>query len=118
MAVDPDTTFFNQHPDRYAHIRKPFKGLYVNKQRAVGYADECEREFRALGEHVAERRRILLWRMPADNHYYDPEKPQILKIPFLLFADETVEDTDEVLLPIIHDLMVNEAMHQGVAGHA
>lgn len=118
MAIDPDAAFFQQHPDRHAHIRKPRKGLYINKQRAVGYADECQREFETLGYHMLDRRRILLWRMPTDNHYYDPDKPQILKIPFLLFADETVEDTDAILLPIIHELMINEAKKQGVVGNA
>jgi hypothetical protein len=32
-------------------------------------------------------------------------KPAILKIPFLLFGDETVEDRDSILLPILHELM-------------
>jgi len=89
---DPDAEFFTFHPDRRAHIRKP-RGA------------ECEREFRSLGDHLASRRRILLWRVPEGNPAYDPIRRPLLKIPFLAFADETIEDTDEILLPIIHDIM-------------
>ena len=116
--IDPDAQWFNEHPDRFAHIRTPMLTLGKNKQRWVGYQDECEAEFRTLGEHQKHRRRILLWRVPSDNAYYNPDKPQLLKIPFLLFSDETVEDTDEVLLPIIHNLMIEEGVKQGMVGRA
>src|SRR5262245_4797773 len=92
-----DGQFFADRPDRYCHIRKPYSG-------------ECEVEFRSLGDHVKDRRRIVLWRVPSDHVYFDPRRPQILKIPFLLFADETVEDTDEVLRPIVHHLMIETHM--------
>jgi hypothetical protein len=106
-AYDPDAQFFTDHPDRQAHIRVPVKMIEKNKQRAVRYGDECEAEFRTLGDHAKDRRRIILWRVPKDNPFYNPRQPQILKIPFLLFADETVEDTDAILLPIVHEIMVN-----------
>ncbi len=112
-VIDPDALFFAQHPDRYAHIRKPVKVLARNQQRAVGYVDECEGEFWSLGSHDLKRRRIILWRVPPDNVHYDPIKPQILKIPFILFGDETVEDRDDILLPIIHEMMVSAAQKQG-----
>ena len=32
-------------------------------------------------------------------------KNVILKIPFLLFADETIEDDDRTLAPIVHEIM-------------
>ena len=116
--TDPDAQFFIDHPDRQAHIRKPSLVLGKNRQRAVGYVDECEREFRSLGDHDRTRRRILLYRLPRENLNYEPKKPQILKIPFLLFGDESVEDTDSVLLPIIHEIMTTAAREQGVQfGH-
>jgi hypothetical protein len=87
-----DKGFFAAHPDRQAHIRLPYKG-------------ESEGEFWNLGEHKRERRRILLWRVPMDNPYYNQLREPLLKIPFLLFSDESVEDNDVVLLPIIHQIM-------------
>ena len=89
-----DRHFFAQHPDRQARIRLP-------------YAGESDGEFWQLGEHNRARRRILLWRVPRDNPHYHQLKQPLLKIPFLAFADETIEDTDEVLLPLIHDIMLN-----------
>ena len=89
-----DAQFFADHPDRQARIRR-------------AYDDECNGEFWSLGPHDRNRRRIVLWRVPADNPYFDPLKPQLLKIPFIAYADETIEDRDDVLLPIIHDIMRN-----------
>ena len=107
-SVQPtDEEFFAQHPDRQARIREPHGPRAVrDKQRSVRYLSECELEFRSLGPHNTSRRRLLLWRVPADNPHFDPLKPKILKIPFLLFADETVEDRDDILLPIIHEIMM------------
>jgi hypothetical protein len=109
---DEDAQWFASNPDRFAHIRTPRKILGSNRQRAFGYVDECILEFLSLGDHKAHRRRIILWRVPSDNLYYDPDKKPIIKIPLLLFSDETVEDTDEVLLPLIHSIMVDEAKKQ------
>ena len=100
-----DEQFFQSYPDRQARIRLPDKVLYKDQQRAVRYLDECELEFRSLGGHDKNRRRILVWRVPKDNPFYDADKPQLLKIPFLAFADETIEDTDEILLPILDEIM-------------
>ncbi|PWU21830.1 MAG: hypothetical protein C5B50_00675 [Verrucomicrobia bacterium] len=107
-AIDQDAAFFQQHPDRWAHIRTPGRVLVRDRQRAVSYQTECEGEFWSLGPHNHLRRRIILWRVPPDNPFYNPAAPQILKIPFLLFSDEAVEDRDDILLPIIHQLMMNE----------
>ena len=104
---DPDKQFFVDHPDRQAHIRLPVKVLQADRQRATRYVNECEGEFWSLGEHDKDRRRILLWKVPPTNQFYDPKKPAILKIPFLAFADETIEDRDDILLPILHEIMVN-----------
>jgi|SRR5208283_1028798 len=105
MRDDPDAQWFAQHLDRQAHIRLPVKVLEMNKQRAVAYMDESEREFRTLGPHDKGRRRILLWRVPKDNPYQRTNPNQILKIPFLAFADEAIEDDDATLLPILHGIM-------------
>lgn len=79
--------------------------IVIDQQRAASYVGEMEREFRTLGAHDVKRRRVILWRVPSDNPHYDPKRPGILKIPMLAFADETIEDTDAILLPIIHGLM-------------
>jgi hypothetical protein len=78
----------------------------IDAARAAHIVGEMEREFRTLGPHRKDRRRIILWRVPSDNPFYDPRKPSILKIPFLAFADETIEDRDDILLPILHEIMM------------
>jgi hypothetical protein len=108
-VIDPDAQFFIDHPDRYSHIRQPKKVFGRTPQRAVHVVDECYGEFASLGEHNKSRRRIILWRVPPDHPRFNPGAPQILKIPFLLNADETVEDRDDILLPIIDELFKLEA---------
>lgn len=86
-----DSQWFLEHPGRVFHIRSPI-------------GDECVREFLSLGDHRANRRRIIL-------HLLAPEVAQahrverILKIPFLAFADETIEDDDGVLAGVWHEIM-------------
>lgn len=92
----------------------PGRGPAINAQRAVRIQDEAAGEFWSLGEHDNSRRRIIVYRLPQDNPRFNPERPQLLKIPFLAFADETVEDRDDVLLPIIHELMLEGAKKHGV----
>jgi hypothetical protein len=104
--VNQDEQFFKDHPDRRAHIRKPEFGPVRDKQRAVRFLDEGEMQFRSLGAHDKGRRRIIAYRTAGDH----PTHPNhILPIPFLLFADETIEDTDEVLLPIVFEIMKQNA---------
>lgn len=107
--IDEDQQFFTQYPERLSHIRVPRKIVHVEKRtHQTWVADECEDQFAQLGPHRKDRRRILLW---CDMH----GKPRrILKIPFLLFADETVEDDDTVLLPIIHQIMDDARRRYGV----
>jgi len=111
--MDEDAQFFTQHPDRYAHIREPRQVLVKLPSRQVKYVPESQGEFWSLGAHDNNRRRILLWRVPEGHPNYDPKEVKILKIPFLLFSDETVEDADAVLLPIIHQIMTDAARKQG-----
>lgn len=100
-----DQEFFQTYPDRQCRIRKPELIPHRDAQRAVRYLAEEELPFRSLGPHDASRRRLILYRVPKNNPLYDAAKPQILKVPFLAFADETIEDRDDVLLPILHGIM-------------
>jgi hypothetical protein len=36
-----------------------------------------------------------------------PYRGALMPIPFLLFSTETVEDRDDVLLPIVHEIMLD-----------
>jgi hypothetical protein len=105
--IDPDIQFFTEHPDRRARIRLPGKVAHRDAQRSVRYLDECEIEYKHLGGHDPKRRRIIAYRLP-DDHLTHPN--HIMKIPMLLFADESVEDTDAVLVPMVAELMMQEAM--------
>lgn len=85
-----DRVFFKQYPDRSYHIRNAYKG-------------ECHEEFWTLAPHNEGRRRIILTRVDAEQNPIPDNK--VLKIPFLAFVDETIEDTDDVLFPIVRDIM-------------
>lgn len=85
-----DRNFFKQHPDRKCHIRLPFQG-------------EAAGEFFSLGDHNRARRRIMLCRVDADGRKLPDGK--ILKIPFLAFFEESLEDRDDILLPIVQEIM-------------
>jgi hypothetical protein len=84
-----DTQFFIAHPDRRTRIRLPNPG-------------EEEFAFATLGPHRADRRRILIQRVPDGSHL-----GMLMSIQFVLFGDETVEDTDAILLPIILEIMLD-----------
>ena len=104
--MDQDQQFFLDHPARRSRIRMPGRQPHIDRQRAVRYLSEEELSFRKLGPHDESRRRIIAYRTPADH----PTHPNhLMKIPFLQFADETIEDTDEVLLPIVLKIMVEAA---------
>jgi hypothetical protein len=112
--MSPDEQFFTQHPDRQARIRLPAMQQHIDKQRAVRWLSEQELAFRSLGPHDTKRRRILAYRVPKDNPMYEEACRMaggvpILQIPFLAFADETIEDRDDILLPLIHEVMLNAA---------
>lgn len=93
-----DKNFFKQHPDRSAHIRLP-------------YLDECAGEFWSLGDHQRTRRRILLCRVDHQGRKLPDGK--ILKIPFLAFSDETIADRDDVLLPVLQEIMQDALKQHG-----
>lgn len=100
-----DEQFFATYPDRQARIRTPKPVLTMLNNHSVMYLPECEQEFLSLGYHQKKRRRILLYRIPPDNPHFDPMRPQLIKIPFLAFSDEIIEDNDAVLLPLVHRIM-------------
>lgn len=112
--MDEDAQFFAQYPDRYAHIRQPKQVLVKLPSRQVKYVPEMSGEFWSLGEHNEDRRRILLWRVPETHPSYDSKEMKILRIPFLLFSDESIEDSDANLLPLIHQIMTDAAKKQGM----
>jgi hypothetical protein len=69
------------------------------------YIPEQELAFHSLGRHDPKLRRIVVYRVPPDNPLFDPEKQQLLNIPFLALEGEVIPDTDEVLLPLIDSIM-------------
>lgn len=94
-----DMQFFADHPDRKSRIRVP------DGKENIG-------EFWALGPHDSARRRFLLWRVP-DEHPMKRQFP-LLKIPFLVFSDESIEDDDKVLLPMILEIMKDAGLKQNL----
>jgi hypothetical protein len=99
MAQFDDRVFFKEHRDRKLRIREPIGEEYRN-------------EFRGFGMHEEHRRRVIVSRVSpsmAKRHNVD-----FLRVAFLLFADETVEDTDEVLEPILRQIMSDAADGYGM----
>lgn len=86
-----DVGFFRQHPDRCYHIRKAYIGEHAG-------------EFWSLGAHDKNRRHVLLCRVDYEKQPLPDGK--ILKLPMLAFADESIADTDEVLAPIVQEIML------------
>ena len=89
LTMLADERFFAAHRDRKARIRLPLP-------------NEEELAFHSLGPHDPNRRRILVLRVPDGQH-----RGMMMPIPFLAFADEEIADRDDVLLPIIHEIMLN-----------
>jgi hypothetical protein len=87
-----DANYFRRYPDRFFHIRNAYK-------------NECAGEFWSLGSHDTNRRRIILCRVDAMSKPLPDNK--VMKIPFLAFADESIEDNDDVLFPIVRDIMAD-----------
>jgi hypothetical protein len=77
--------------------------MVIDRQRGTHVVDECELEFRSLGDHRRDRRRIILCR--ADHRGNPLPEGRVLKIPLLLFSDETVEDDDRTLAAIVFEIM-------------
>lgn len=98
-----DESFFADHPDRRYRMRLP-----------VG--SEYEAEFRSLGGHDRERRRIIVSRVP--DGLAAMTGVRLMPIPFLAFADEEIADRDDVLGPIFRGIMEQAGADMGMAGPA
>lgn len=97
--IDTDKAFFADFPQRKTRIRD-----------AIG--DEQDAAFQSLGDHDRSRRRMVIWKLPPSMRQHGT--PELLKIPFLAFGDETIENEDRILMPIVHQLMEDAAKHYGI----
>ena len=88
-----DEAFFRDHGDRRFRIRLPKD------------ANEFKYEFSTLGPHEFSRRRVIAVRGMFTR---------VMHIPFLAFADETIEDTDAILAPIVDEMMRDAAKGYGI----
>lgn len=103
MTRDDDAIWFGLRPRRLMRIRKPV-------------ASEFAEQWQALGMHNADRRHVLIWRVPPDNPGIRLIRDGLMRIPFLAFADESIEDSDAVLLPMLDGIMREAAKQQSEAG--
>lgn len=102
MIIDPDLRWFLEHRGRQTHIRYPV-------------SDEFDMEFRSIGAHDFTRRRVICWKVPGDvTVQFRSWVGKIIKIPFVAFADESIRDDDETLLPMLNEIMVDAAKRQGM----
>ena len=103
--MNDDPIYFKQRPKRQTRIRTPTSG-------------EFSHAWTMLGMHDHSRRRVLVWVVPKDNPGRSQIPDGLMRIPFLLNADESVEDDDRVLLPILADLMKAAADTRPTSGFA
>lgn len=87
-----DAIWFKQRTLRNARIRPPASG-------------EFGQAWLMLGDHQVSRRRVLVWRVPANNPGRQLIQDGLMRIPMLQRADETIEDSDDVLLPMLDHMM-------------
>lgn len=98
-----DPGWFALHAKRQARIRDPFP-------------DEFSHTWHHLGGHDAGRRRVLVWRVPGDNPGRHLVPDGLMRVPFLAFSDETIENSDAVLLPILDSIMKDAAAQEADHG--
>ncbi len=92
-----DTLFFQKHRGRHARIRKPF-------------GNEAEDDYRQLGYHDPARRRMLVWKVPQDG----PFPGRLIPVPIITGFDESIEDDDAILLPMLAEIMNDAAKELGI----
>ena len=97
--MNDDLRYFTQLPKRQTRLRTPAPGEFVTS-------------WRLLGDHQPDRRRVLIWRVPADNPGRRLIEDGLMRIPILLRSDETVENDDATLLPIL-----DAQMRAAAVGH-
>ena len=95
-----DEAFFREHPYRRFHIRKPL------------YDKEFDVQFWSLGDHAHDRRRVIAVRVNPRGAFLKGHP--IMQIPFLAFIDEEIADTDEMLKPIVDEMMADAAKGYGM----
>ena len=95
LQFDSDAKWFSEHRDRKTRIRD-----VVGSEKAD--------EFASLGDHDYARRRIIAVRVPQGRGW------AIMAIPFLAFSDESIEDDDATLLPIVDGIMRRAAEQYGI----
>lgn len=98
-----DVVWFRQRAKRQCRIRLPA-------------GTEFAAAWRYLGDHNADRRRVLVWRVPKDNPGRSIVPDGLMRIPFLALADETIEDDDAVLLKILGEIMRDAEQQESVQG--
>jgi hypothetical protein len=101
--MDDDCRWFQQRSRRQTRIRGPV-------------ADEFAMAWRLLGDHDHTRRRVLVWKVPRDRVGYHLIPDGLMRVPFLAFGDETIEDDDTILLCILDELMAAAAKAEAVRG--
>lgn len=87
-GMSDDVRWFVTHGERLTRIRTPWPG-------------EMAQAFEVLGMHDRARRRILTWKAPNNG--------VLFRVPFVAHADETIENEDEVLIPILDQMMAEAA---------
>lgn len=98
-----DVIWFRQRAKRQCRIRLPA-------------GTEFASAWRYLGDHNADRRRVLIWRIPLGEPGRNMFADGLMRIPFLALADETIEDDDDVLLKILDEIMRDAAKQESVQG--
>ena len=93
--LNDDVPWFHNHPHRETRVREPADREFIE-------------EWRMLGMHHESRRRVLVWRVPENNPKRHLVADGLMRIPFLKYADETIEDNDAVLLAILDEMMKAE----------
>lgn len=96
--MNDDEHWFRLHPSRRSRIRPPVIG-------------EFGAAWQMMGMHNITRRRVLVWRIPANNPGRGIIPDGLMRIPMLAHADETIENEDHTLLPML-DVMMKAAAGQ------
>ncbi len=90
--MNTDVRWFRQRTRRNYRIRQPTEM-------------EFDASFKQLGDHQVDRRRVIVWRVPSGNAGRRMVADGLMRIPFLLRSDESVDDSDEACERIMREIM-------------
>lgn len=90
--MNDDAIWFRLRTKRHYRIRLPAAG-------------EFAASYQQLGDHQAERRWVIVWRVPNGNPGRAMVPDGLMRIPFLLRSDESVEDSDATGERIMQEIM-------------